>query len=183
MDPRVGRTREAVLRAALDLLLEDGLDAVTHAQVAARADVGRRTMYRHWPSRHDLLHDTLAGASFPTIRPTGDLRTDVRSHLEQLRDALVGGPLATIVVTLAERSAGDADMALLRSRLVQAGCAPLREMLTAARPTGTAEVDIETQVAELEGPLFYTVCIQGRVPDDALVDDLVERVLVGLAAS
>ena len=177
MDPRIGRTREAVLQAALELLLEGGLDAVTHARVAASAHVGRRTMYRHWPTRHDLLHDALAGASFPTTQPTGDVRVDVRSHLEQLRDALVAGPLAMIVVALAERSAGDPDMAQLRSRLVQAGCAPLREMLRAAHQASTSVVDVETQVAELEGPLFYTVCIQGRAPDDALIDDLVERVL------
>ncbi|MCY7342004.1 MAG: TetR/AcrR family transcriptional regulator [Pseudonocardia sp.] len=175
MDPRARRTRESVLRASRELLLEGGLDVITHAQVATRAQVGRRTMYRHWPSRHDLLHDTLAGASFPTIRPTGDLRADVRTHLEQLRDALVHGPLAVIVLALGERSASDPDIASLRARLVEAGCAPLRELLGASRQPGAPAVD--TLIAELEGPLFYTVCIQGRVPDEALIDDLVDRVL------
>ncbi len=177
MDPRTARTRQAALRSALDLLLEEGLDAVTHGRVATRADLGRRTLYRHWPTRRELLHDTLAGASFPTGRPTGDLRADVRRHLEQLRDALVDGPLATIVVALAARSATDPEIAALRTRLVEAGCEPLRELLRTHAADGDPTFDVEVRVAELEGPLFYVVCVRGLVPDDALLDDLVDRVL------
>ncbi len=45
-DPRVVRTRQRALDAGARLLLETGIDAVTHAQVAEVAGVGRRTLYR-----------------------------------------------------------------------------------------------------------------------------------------
>lgn len=178
MDPRTARTRSTALAAARSLMLEQGLDSVTHAQVALRGSVGRRTLYRHWPTRHDLLYDTLGGASFPVGAPTGDLRADVRHHLEQLRAALVDGPLATIVLALGERSASDPDLARLRDQLVHDGCEPLRAILRgelgADAPT---DLEVEVQVAELEGPLFYAVCVQGRAPEEALLADLVDRVL------
>lgn len=181
MDPRVGRTRHAVLDSARELMLETGLDAVTHLQVAERSGVARRTLYRHWPTRGDLLHDVLAGASYPTYTRTGDVRTDVRAHLRQLRDALVDGPLALVVMALAERSRTDPDLAALREELVEAGCAPLRELLEDARRSGelaTVPDDPDTLVAEIEGPLFYVVCVRGQVPTDELLEDLVRRVPV-----
>ena len=178
MDPRVERTRQTVLTSARELMLADGLDAVTYARLAEHAGVGRRTLYRHWPSRTVLLHEVLGGASFPTWEPTGDLRADARRHLEQLRVALVDGPLAVIVVALAERSTTDPAVASLRTSLVESGCAPLRRLLEDAQRRGELPAgDVATRIAELEGPLFYVVCIQGGIPTDALLDDLVDRVL------
>lgn len=177
VDPRVVRTVDAVLTAARGLMVEAGLEAVTHQRVAQRAGVGRRTMYRHWPSRSELLHDALSGTSFPTHEPTGDLRADVRAHLEQLRDALVHGSLAFVVLALGERSAVDPEFAELRTRLVDAGCAPLRGVLRSAAERGELPgADVEQLVAELEGPLFYLVCVRGETPPDALLDALVARV-------
>jgi AcrR family transcriptional regulator len=181
MDPRAERTRNAALKAALALLLQEGPAAVNHARVAERSGVGRRTMYRHWATRRDLLHDTLSGASFPVSDFTGDVTADVRRHLEQLRSALVDGPLAGIVITLAANNGRDPELESLRSRLVEAGCAPLRRILgqRSGSPPGTGHgtEHIELLIAELEGPLFYCVCIKNEIPSDALIDDLVDRVL------
>lgn len=180
VDPRVERTRRAVLHGARELMLESGLDAVTHLLVAERSGVARRTLYRHWPTRGDLLYDVLAGASFPTYPRTGDVLRDVREHVLQLRDALVDGPLAHIVMALGERSRADPELAALRDELVGEGCAPLRDLLVDARDRGAlltdAPDDIETIVAEIEGPLFYVVCVRGQVPSDELLDDLVRSV-------
>lgn len=177
VDPRVVRTVDAVLTAARGLMVEAGLEAITHQKVAQRAGVGRRTVYRHWPTRSELLHDALSGASFPTYEPTGDLAADVRTHLDQLRDALVHGPLAFVVLALGERSTIDPEFAALRARLVDAGCEPLRRVLGEAAQRGDLPgADVEQLVAELEGPLFYLVCVRGEAPSDALLDSLVNRV-------
>jgi AcrR family transcriptional regulator len=53
VDPRVVRTRLAVLEAATMLLRTEGPGAVTHARVAEAAGVGRATIYRHWPDQGD----------------------------------------------------------------------------------------------------------------------------------
>ena len=48
-------TRERILDAAIDLLNDDSLDALTNADVAKAAGVTERTVYRHFASREDLL--------------------------------------------------------------------------------------------------------------------------------
>ncbi|MEU6371526.1 TetR/AcrR family transcriptional regulator [Streptomyces sp. NPDC046909] len=62
-DLRARRSGVAALAAATELLLEGSPESVTHASVAARAGVGRATVYRHWPDLESLLLDTLAGAA------------------------------------------------------------------------------------------------------------------------
>jgi AcrR family transcriptional regulator len=56
------RNRDAVVAAARDVFSREGLDAPLDA-VAGRAGVGRGTVYRHFPTREDLIeaihHDNL----------------------------------------------------------------------------------------------------------------------------
>lgn len=170
-DPRVARTRARVLEAARALLLEEGLDAVTHLRVAERSGAGRRTLYRHWPERVDLLRDALATPDFPRATPTGRLREDLLAHLEALRRALVEGPLARIVVALLERAAVRPELHGLRRRLTEEGCEPARALLRAAVARGELppDTDVDAARAALEGPLFYRAMLLGeRVPPAAL---------------
>jgi AcrR family transcriptional regulator len=55
MDPRVARTHDAVMQAAMDLLLEGGPTALTVDGVVARSGVAKSTVYRHWATRDDLV--------------------------------------------------------------------------------------------------------------------------------
>lgn len=57
LDPRVERSRERVLAAALDILRERGPGALTVEEVVQRSGVARMTIYRHWASRDELLRD------------------------------------------------------------------------------------------------------------------------------
>src|SRR5581483_7919249 len=73
-DPRVQRTRAAVLRATIELMAEGGPEAITHQVVARRAGVGRATLYRHWPSAEELVFAALAEiVSGWTFSSSGDL--------------------------------------------------------------------------------------------------------------
>lgn len=181
MDPRVARTRESALEAATRLLLTEGLDAVTHQKVAASAGVGRRTMYRHWPDAEALLQDTLAGASYPVSGRTGDLREDLVTHLEALRQALVDGPLRYVVLALNERAAVRPELRPLRDRLTEGGCRPLVDLLEEAVGDGrlSADLDVDATVAALEGPVFYRSLVRGeQVPVEVVprvVDDVLAR--------
>lgn len=174
MDARIARTRESVLAAARTVLLDEGLVAVTPTRVAEVSGVARRTIYRHWPSADELLHDALASASFPTYVRTGDLAADLRTHLEQLRAALHPGPLAFILLAMGERAAVDADMRALRSRLVAQGCAPLRAMLL---DHGVPSAQVDDLVLEIEGPVMTSALVHGRAASDDLLGVIVERVV------
>ena len=54
-DPRVVRTREKVMSAAIDLLAESGYSGFSVDAIVRRSGVAKTTLYRHWPSRADLL--------------------------------------------------------------------------------------------------------------------------------
>lgn len=57
--PEAGSTPDQLINAVLELILEDGADAVTVGAVARRADVALRTVYNHFPSREGLLEAAL----------------------------------------------------------------------------------------------------------------------------
>lgn len=137
--------------------MRDGLDAVTLQRVAEASGVGRRTMYRHWPDRRSLLHDTLALTSAPATDPGTDLRAGLLAHLDALDRAVGRGPLAYIVAALHERSVHDPEFDALRSELVEAGCAPLGARLRSAVAAGhlPLTLDVRASIATLEGPVFH----------------------------
>jgi AcrR family transcriptional regulator len=178
-DPRVARTRERALGVARSLLIGEGIDAVTHLRVAEAGGGGRRTLYRHWPERRDLLRDTLAHSEVPHAVVTGDVRVDLIAHLHALRMALQHSPLATIVCTLAERSTLDPDLGALRVQLAQRGCEPGRAIVRRAIKAGALAKDtnVDTMLAELEGPLFYCSILHGTTYPAAHIEPLVDRLV------
>jgi AcrR family transcriptional regulator len=179
VDPRVTRTREVALRSAQTLLLRKGLSAVTHLHVAEHSGVGRKTLYRHWPTSHDLIYETFSSANFPQAQRTGNLRADLLAHLEALRVALVDGPLSYLIHALNERATTDDNIAELRDRLTAEGCEPIREILRDAIRTKTlrARLDIEDAASHLEGPLFYRTLVRNETVPARLVTKLVDQFL------
>ena len=54
-DRRVRRTRRALQKSLVDLILEKGYDAVTIEEITDRADLGRTTFYLHYKDKEELL--------------------------------------------------------------------------------------------------------------------------------
>ena len=78
--PRSEKSRTAILTAAEELFLRDGLDGVSMDAVAERAAVGKATIYRWWPTKETLAIDALYAdwAGVDTVIPdTGTLRADL----------------------------------------------------------------------------------------------------------
>ena len=78
--PRDPRRREAILRAAIELVAEVGYDRMTVEALAARAGVSKPTIYRRWPGgKKEIVVDAmrskhLAAESLPDA---GSLRGDL----------------------------------------------------------------------------------------------------------
>ena len=53
--PRSERAEQAILDAAIEAVGENGIDGVSCEDVAARAGVGKATLYRRWTGKEDLL--------------------------------------------------------------------------------------------------------------------------------
>ncbi|MDV6329894.1 TetR family transcriptional regulator [Asticcacaulis sp. 201] len=79
LDRRQGKTRQAIRKAFIELVFERNYPAVTVAAVAARANVGRSTLYEHFRTKSDLLSDSLAEPMAALASVIG--ARDVPSHL------------------------------------------------------------------------------------------------------
>lgn len=67
-DKRSDKTRQALTSAFVQLMLEDGYEAVTVQRVAVRARVGRSTFYLHFSDKRALLRRSLTAPSTQLLR-------------------------------------------------------------------------------------------------------------------
>src|SRR5215217_1034955 len=86
------RSRQAILSATADLLGQVGYTKLTIEAIAARAGVGKQTIYRWWPDKGALVLDAylaLVGADQDLTFPdSGDLEADLRLALGSTVDSL-----------------------------------------------------------------------------------------------
>lgn len=166
---RTARVRAAVLRAAGDVLAEQGFDGLDLADVARRADVGKTTVYRRWGSVTGLVADLLADMaeqSLPreeTGSALGDLRANAALVQRTLADPRQGALFRAVIAaaTCDERTAG----ALRRFYEVRvAEWAPCVEQAVASGelPVGT---DAGAVVRAVSAPLYYQLLTTGVIPD------------------
>src|SRR3984885_12731696 len=96
-----------------DLLVERGFGGVTIEGIAARAGVAKQTIYRWWPSKVDVLLDTLvedAGRQL-AIPDTGSAVDDTRRYLQLLAHFLTEDPAGKVLLALIGEAQDDAEVA------------------------------------------------------------------------
>jgi AcrR family transcriptional regulator len=103
---RHGRSRdpevdEAILTAAMDLLAEIGYARLTMDQVAARARVGKASLYLRWPNKVPLVAEAIQhhAAVVPDVPNTGSLREDMEAFLRELLRSKTAAQRAVAAVT------------------------------------------------------------------------------------
>ena len=181
-DPRVERTRAAVIEAASDLLVADGPSAITHANVAAAANVSRTTVYTHWPTQADLLRDTIESLGKVPIRPdqlTGSLRPDLALLCEHIVNDLVDEQRAPMIVNMMERALHDPTVALVRDEFLGAFADVFRTVISRGVESGElrADIDADRSMAALLGSFLFARFMSSdgfdRSYADAVLDDFV----------
>lgn len=187
--PRSERAHQAILAATRDLLIVTGYEQLTIEGIAARAGVGKQTVYRWWPSKSAVVVEAvLAGYVHlhgPAPADTGDVASDLRAWTrEQVMLNSNAGTVALVRALTAAASESDADAARLYDRLT----GPAREGLLRRLAVGMEEAqlrsgaDLESAVDALLGALLYRVLVrQWRRPDaEADADGLVDVLMRGL---
>jgi AcrR family transcriptional regulator len=80
--PRSERAEQAIIDATLEAIAERGIAGVGCEDVAARAGVGKNTLYRRWPGKEDLLIAAFASMKSPLPEPRGEsVREDLIAML------------------------------------------------------------------------------------------------------
>jgi AcrR family transcriptional regulator len=176
------QARIAVLHAADDLLAEHGFDGVTIEGIAARAGVAKQTIYRWWPSKVEVLLDTLIEDSQQglALPETGSAIEDARQYLRRVAAFLTGDPAGKVLLALIGQAQHDAEMAgVFHARYLDPRRDQERAML--ARGVASGELppalDIDRALDALSGPLFYRALVSGGPISAAFTDGLVADVL------
>jgi AcrR family transcriptional regulator len=181
LDPRVERTRQVALDSAKRLLREEGWDALTHVRLAAASGISRMTLYRHWPTRLDLLRDTLFmwAADYRHPNLTGDLRVDLKNNLQLLRRELLARE-QVLLATLIERSLSDRKIARLRDESVAQVCSGLVAALKLGVESGNLppDLDIDMSVTALVGPCIYELLLNGKALTASFVNEVIDSFLL-----
>jgi AcrR family transcriptional regulator len=175
--------RLAVLHAADDLLVERGFGGVTIEGIAARAGVAKQTIYRWWPSKVDVLLDTLVDdASRELAVPdTGSAVDDTRRYLRTLAHFLTDEPAGKVLLALIGEAQHDAETArVFHQRYLDPQRQQEREMLKRGIAAGQLPeaLDVDAALDALCGPVVYRALTGAPIPQsfsDRLVADILNR--------
>jgi AcrR family transcriptional regulator len=81
--PRSLKSHQAMLRATLELLAEVGFDTMSIDAIAARAGVGKTTIYRRYASKEELVADAIESVREEIVIPdTGNLQGDLDALIQ-----------------------------------------------------------------------------------------------------
>ncbi|MFF5702899.1 TetR/AcrR family transcriptional regulator [Streptomyces sp. NPDC012794] len=188
---RSDRSRRAILDAALVLVGEVGYNKLTIEAIAARAGVGKQTIYRWWPSKAAVLLDAslaLAGdagaeAGWSGFPDTGDLAADLKAVLRATADEFADPRYEAPARALTAAGATDPELgARFTEKLLEPQLALYEARLRAAAEAGQlpADLDLRLTVEMLVGPLTYRWLMRTAPLTHAFADALVDAVLGGV---
>ena len=184
---RSERSHQAIISATRELLVERGYPAVTIEGIAARAGVGKQTIYRWWPSRAALVLEAYLSSADVVATPKAGrtVRSDVRALLGWLIAVLREPTGGRVVAGLVADIQHDADLAEGFHRDVVPA---RREAMLAALERGRArgeirgDADLELAVDALHGAVFYRLLLSGEALDEGFAARLADQVLEGLVS-
>lgn len=184
--PRSEVAHEAILDAAITLVREVGYDAVTIEGIAARAGVGKATVYRRWAGKETVVVEAIQRLMSNAMRvpDTGSTDRDVR-FLMRVAQGMYADPSTPMLLSgLVAAMARSASIAgAVRSSFVANWRDSMRAVLVRGKTRGdiAGGIDLELALDLLGGPAFHRALIGGRTIDGAFVSGVVDVVLRGLA--
>ncbi|MGP2437633.1 TetR/AcrR family transcriptional regulator [Streptomyces sp. JW3] len=185
---RSEKSRRAIYDAALALVGEVGYPRTTIEGIAARAGVGKQTIYRWWSSKADVLLEAFLdlgdGPEPPALPDTGDLAADLKAVLRATVDGLRDPRFDLPARALAAEGVVNEELGrAVVAKLLQPSLQLYVDRLRAAQRAGRVRPEIDPRIA-LE--LFVSPLAQRWLQHTApfsheYTDTLVDYALNGLA--
>lgn len=157
-DPRVARSKAAIIDATIELLGERGVADTTIEAIAERSGVAKTTIYRHWDSKPEVVIAAIHTMIQAPVDPdTGDLRRDLESLLGGLAAALTDSRLAPLLPSLIDAAERDPEFAAVHRRFASGRQRTVRHVLERGLERGElrSDVDLDEVMEHLAGPLFF----------------------------
>jgi AcrR family transcriptional regulator len=182
--PRSEHANQAIMAAALDLFAESGPAGLCIEQVAARAGVGKATIYRRWPGKEDMLIAGLAELAAPLPVPQGK---SVRADLIALLESACKEAADPRRVRLAALLQGEGKhYPRLKAKYLETVVHPRRDAMKAVVRRGVAtgelreDTDVDAALYLLSGAVLASMNAEHL--DSRYARRVVEELMRGLAA-
>lgn len=183
--PRSAHADVAILEAARDLLMETGYEGVTIEAVAARAGVGKATIYRRWSGKPELVVEVLERTVSDIPMPdTGDTRDDLVEFVAVMVESLAHSPLGGVISGLAAEIRHNPElMKTFREGFVNPRRAVARGLVVRGIERGELRRDVDPDLVLdlLSGTLHQRLVFTGRPITGNLAAQIVDLVWNGIA--
>jgi AcrR family transcriptional regulator len=184
--PRDPAARKKILAAASALLNEGGLTTVTMEAIAARAGVGKPTIYREWPNAHAVAMTAFLETAEPP--PAGKSRQGpldaLRRQLRKVADVFAtrAGRNTAMMIAAAQN---DSELAkVFRNHFILKSREEGRLLILAAMDAGELRADLDLDVALdlIYAPLYFRLLIGHGPLDAGFTDAVLDLALEGIRA-
>ena len=184
--PRSEQAEHAIIEATLDLFAEQGFEGVCVEAVAARAGVGKATIYRRWPNKEELLLAAFGSLKSPFPEPEGvSVRDDLLAMVEVMcADKADPRKARRYALLLGEGEKYPRLMARYKETVVEPRREAMRAVIRRGTQTGELRPDTDIEIAMLT--LTGVIMAHEKTPDREFDGDfaarLVDGLLLGLSA-
>lgn len=179
--PRSSAADEAILAATVDVFAEVGLEALTMEGVAARAGVGKNTLYRRYPNKLDLVvgavrRYTDVGAPPPD---TGTTRGDVQELVDHLVAIVTETPMGRMLPILVVARARVPELDIAYSEIVADKRARSAVVVRRGIERGDfrPDVDVDVVVDAFVSAVFYRFLVTHAPLDEVFRTAVVDTAL------
>jgi AcrR family transcriptional regulator len=182
--PRSVRAHDAVLAATRELLREGGLPAATVDGIAARSEVSKATIYKHWPTRIAIAAEAFGEemAAATPVPDTGSARGDIVAQVRQV-SAFYASAEGRVFAQLLAAGVTDPEGAEYFRRFFLAGRRESTRVLwerAVERGEVRPGIDVDTAADLLFGGLIYRL-LNGNTPlTEERADAIAEAAIGGL---
>ena len=184
MSTRVERTHVAVMKAATELLLEGGPNAVTIDGVVARSGVAKSTVYRHWATRDELVADVFdhVAPKLESLDESLDFEHGLRALVRQLVAMLADPAWRSVLPALMMLKLHQNDIAEVEQRMQKEQLQVCAGVLQCGKREGRIPPDEDEGLllTLLIGPLLMAALTGTTELNETLADRLVSQFLAAL---
>jgi AcrR family transcriptional regulator len=183
--PRSQDSRDAILLAATEIVVEQGYAAASIEKIAQRAGVGKQTIYRGWPSKGDVLLEALARKAdlYIPVPDEGSWAADLRSLLDDSfalarRAPQIEGLLRALMV---EAQLDPVFGERFRTEFLQRRRAVVATLVERAAQRGDLPPAVTAELAAdvIYGVIWYRLLAVPGPFDDRLAGDLATLLTAG----
>lgn len=173
---------QKVIDAALQELAEVGYHGFRMEEVAIRADVNKTTVYRRWPTKSDLVRDTLETAASKRVAlpDTGSLRTDLLAwgHLFVMHAC---HPLGQSIFRMLAAEGSDSELREIVKALRGRNESRIKVVIANAIARGELAPDTDHKILILAfvGAVHHQIFVMHEPVNDAFLNELIDLVLLG----